>query len=72
MPLEKDIDLKELALSKKCINYSGADLGSVVKEAGLLSILADKETVSQKELMQAFKKSMPSLSDHDRISYEKL
>lgn len=40
MPLADDIDFKKISHSKRSTNYSGADLASLVKEAGLLSILA--------------------------------
>lgn len=39
MPLEADVDLKQLASSERCEGFSGADLYSLVKESGLKAIL---------------------------------
>lgn len=33
LPMSEDINLKEVALSKECDGYSGADLSALVREA---------------------------------------
>ena len=39
MPLSDNVDLKSIAYSEMADGFSGADLNTVVKEAGLMAIL---------------------------------
>ncbi|MEM2914629.1 MAG: CDC48 family AAA ATPase, partial [Candidatus Bathyarchaeia archaeon] len=62
MPLAKDVNLKELARISK--GYSGADIGSICREAAMISLrrdIASKE-VTLTDFQEAMKKIGPSIS----------
>jgi transitional endoplasmic reticulum ATPase len=62
MPLAKDVDLKEVA--KKTSGYTGADLESVVREAGYFALREniDSKQVNKKHFDDALKKIKPSVT----------
>ena len=65
MPLDKDVDLKELA--KKTEGYSGADIAALVREAGLQALREDinAKKVKKKHFEEALKKVKPSVSQSE-------
>ncbi|XP_063974843.1 nuclear valosin-containing protein-like isoform X2 [Diachasmimorpha longicaudata] len=74
----EDVDLEAIGKSESCEGFTGADLGSLVKEA---SIQAFKESmtassaiaeVHQRHFDVAFKKIQPSVKDKERKHYKKL
>ncbi|MCK4319229.1 CDC48 family AAA ATPase [Candidatus Micrarchaeota archaeon] len=66
MPL-KGVDLKELA--KITINYTGADLENICREAGMIAIRKDKKEVIMNDFLDALKSISPSLR---RVDVEKV
>jgi transitional endoplasmic reticulum ATPase len=72
MPLNKDVDIKELA--KKTIGYTGADLEAFVREAALLSLREsiDSKQVTKKHFEEALKKVKPSVNKSTIEIYKKI
>jgi len=62
MPLANDVDLRELALATK--GYSGADIGSMCREAAMIALRRDihSKEVSLADFQEAIKKVGPSIS----------
>lgn len=71
MPCEDTVDLKSLAEQKKCEGFSGADLHTLVKEAGLKAILKKSEKVAMEDFLASLDYLMPSISPQNRQEYEK-
>ncbi len=84
-PLDKDVDIEELA--KKTEGYSGADIEAVCREAGMLAIreaikpgmskeeakkVAEKLKITKKHFEEALKKVKPSLTKEDLKRYEEI
>lgn len=69
-PLDSDIDLKKISFDKRTDGFSGADLGSLVKESALNAILSGKKVVAMSDFNHAMNKVFPSLTQKDRKSYE--
>ena len=71
MPLDKDVDLKELA--KKTEGFSGADLEALCKEAGMNALREDinAKKVKKKHFEEALKKITPSITKELMGYYEK-
>ena len=71
MPLAKDVDLNEFA--KKTIGYTGADVESLCREAGMLALREDisSEKVRKKHFEEAFKKIKPSVTKFTIEAYKK-
>ena len=71
MPLDKDVDLKELA--KKTEGFSGADLEALCKEAGMNALREDinAKKVKKKHFEEALKKITPSITKELMSYYEK-
>ena len=71
MPLAKDVDLE--SISEKTEGYSGADLESVCREAGMQALREniDVEKVSKKHFDYALSHIKPSLTKKDIEVYEK-
>ncbi|RLV95161.1 Ribosome biogenesis ATPase RIX7 [Spathaspora sp. JA1] len=91
-----NVDLESVANDARCRNFSGADLSSLVKEAGIIALkkkffqnqqiqqldksgfLEEDESSDTKVeiIMDDFNRALssikPSVSDRDRIKYEKL
>ncbi len=63
VPLAKDVNLKELA--KKTVNYNGADIEALVREAAMLALREDikAKQVKKKHFMDALNKVKPSVSE---------
>ncbi|MBN1896905.1 MAG: CDC48 family AAA ATPase [Candidatus Aenigmarchaeota archaeon] len=72
MPLAKDVDLKKIA--KETEGHSGADLESVVREAGLNAMRENMNTkdVKNKHFTQALEEVSPSIDTSVIKHYEKL
>ena len=94
-PLAGDVDLMEIAKDEKCRNFSGADLSSLVKEAGISALKRNFFGSQKLEALDAsgfyndslpeehleiihedFRRALaairPSVSDRDRLKYERL
>ncbi|XP_034950714.1 nuclear valosin-containing protein-like isoform X2 [Chelonus insularis] len=76
--LAADVDLEIIAKSDRCDGYSGADLASLIREAGIQAL---KESminnsglteVYMRHIDTAFTKVRPSILDKDAKHYEKL
>ncbi|MEM0149613.1 MAG: CDC48 family AAA ATPase [Candidatus Micrarchaeaceae archaeon] len=59
MPLDKDVDLKELAQATE--NYTGAEIENVVREAGMSAIRASRDKVNNHDFESALKEIRPSI-----------
>ncbi len=72
MPLSKEIKLAEIA--KETEGYTGADLESVVREAGLLALREDitSKEVKKKHFDEALKKVKPSITKNTIEVYKKV
>jgi len=71
VPLEKEIDVSELA--KKTQGFSGADIEGLVREAALISLKENKmqaKPVKLKHFLEALKKIMPSISKDTELAYQ--
>jgi ATP-dependent 26S proteasome regulatory subunit len=62
-----NVDLKYIAESKRLEGFSGADIATLVKEAGLKAIIKKENKIYQKDFEDALDKVMPSISEKDRI-----
>jgi len=69
MPIEKDVDLKDLA--KITESYTGADLENLCREAGMSAIREAAKKVSNQHFAYALKNILPSLRKDDIESVEK-
>ncbi len=65
-PLAADVDLETIA--ERAVGMTGADLASVVNEAGLLAGRADKKEISQAHLVQALERVMEAPERQRRLS----
>lgn len=72
MPLGPEIDLKRLA--KEAVGFSGADLSSLVREAGMHAMRRDTnaQTVTRTDFERALKEVKPSVSDEMNQFYESI
>ncbi|MDD2678355.1 MAG: CDC48 family AAA ATPase [Candidatus Nanoarchaeia archaeon] len=63
MPLAKNVDIESLA--KKMINYTGADIENVCREAAMIALRSNIESkeVTSKNFAQAMEKSKPSVDE---------
>ncbi|MHA2170447.1 MAG: AAA family ATPase [Candidatus Kariarchaeaceae archaeon] len=63
MSLDEDVSISELA--EKTNYYVGADIENLCREAAILSLREDitRTTVSRKHLLEALKKSQPTMSE---------
>ena len=72
MPLDKDVDLNELA--RRTEGYTGADIAAVCREAAMSAlrdnINADK--IPARHFFQALEKVKPSLNDEQKRFYKKV
>lgn len=69
-PLDIGLNLENIALDKRCEGLSGADLAGLVREAGLMAIIEEKEIIMEEHFIKALGKIRPSLSEKDMINYE--
>ena len=62
MPLAKEVNLNKIA--ERTVGYTGADLESVAREAGLLALREDikSKIVKNKFFEEALKKVIPTIS----------
>jgi transitional endoplasmic reticulum ATPase len=72
MPLGKDVDLKDLA--SKTVNYVGADIESICREAAIFALRDDMniKEVSLKHFEVALEKVTPSITKEIEESYKQL
>ncbi|MBN2478155.1 CDC48 family AAA ATPase [Candidatus Micrarchaeota archaeon] len=69
MPLDKDVDLKEIA--KIAEDYSGADLENICREAGMLAIRKKSAKIKHEFFLEALKEIRTTLKKEDFESLEK-
>jgi transitional endoplasmic reticulum ATPase len=72
MPLAPDVDLEEVA--RRTQGYTGADLGDVIRRAGLLALRQDlgSATVGRAQFEQALKETRASVTVEMEREYEEL
>ena len=72
MPLSNDVDLKRMA--RETAGYSGADLGALVREAGLNAMRKDPnvQTVIRTDFDHALKEIKPSVSEEMNQFYDSI
>jgi len=72
MPLDKDVNLEEIAERTK--GYSGADLANLCREAGMMAIRSEEPltTVKAKHFEEALKKIPPSITPEMVKAYEEI
>jgi transitional endoplasmic reticulum ATPase len=72
MPLGQDVDLEEVARRTK--GYTGADLGDIVRRAGLLALRRDLAagTVGRREFEQALSETRASVTEEMEQDYAML
>lgn len=72
MPLDKDVNLKDLA--DKTEGYTGADLESLAREAGMLALREDLniKKITKKHFDKAMEKVLPSVSKADQERYKQI
>jgi len=70
MPLEKDVDIEELAEMSE--GYVGADIEAICREAAMIALRENRETkkVKREHFMKALEKVHPSVDD-EMIEYYK-
>ncbi|KAG7841450.1 hypothetical protein KL942_001329 [Ogataea angusta] len=90
-PLDSSVDLAAVAHDERCRNFSGADLSSLVREAGVIALkkkfftgisigdesieelhMDDDVVVTSDDFEKALDSVKPSVSDKDRLKYERL
>ena len=59
MPLDKDVDLGELANSTE--NYTGAEIENIIREAGMNSIRTKREIVRREDFLKALQEIRPAV-----------
>ena len=69
MPLAKDVKLSKLA--KKTIDYVGADIEAVCREAAMAAIRRKGKDVNMKDFEKAFKEVGPSVNKEMEDAYKK-
>ncbi len=80
VPLDKDVNLEEIAVCEKCAGFSGADIAALVREAQMHAVKrAEAEkleeehlTVSKSDFFSALQKVQPSVSKKDEARYKSL
>jgi transitional endoplasmic reticulum ATPase len=72
MPLAEGVDLAEVA--RRTQGYTGADLGDVVRRAGLLALRQDlgAQAVGQAQFERALKETRASVTPEMERQYEEL
>jgi transitional endoplasmic reticulum ATPase len=72
MPLDKDVNIKELADQTK--GYVGADIEAVCREAAIMALRKDMnaKTVSRKNFEEALEKVRASVTDDIAELYEQM
>ncbi|CAB3366516.1 Hypothetical predicted protein [Cloeon dipterum] len=79
-PLSDDVSLEELGKDDNTGGYTGADLAALVREASLALVKeatlnkssANSLLVEQRHFQTAVRKLRPSVSDADKVRYERL
>ena len=75
-PIASDVRVDQIALSRSCEGFSGADLAALVREACVAALksttLRSTPTVTTKHFEEAFTKVQPSVSKSDHARYDEL
>ena len=69
MPLGK---FKIEDLAPQLVNYTGADIEAICREAALISMRADKKSVSKKHFEEAIKRVRPTITDEMMDYYNRM
>lgn len=69
MPLDKDIDLKDIARITE--SYAGADLENLCREAGMCAIRENSKKISSQHFAHALRAILPTIRKNDLESVEK-
>ncbi|MFH1520087.1 MAG: CDC48 family AAA ATPase [Candidatus Micrarchaeota archaeon] len=69
MPLDKEVNLKELA--KLTEGYTGADINNITREAGMAAIREGSKKVAARHFELSFKAIMPSIKKEDIESVQR-
>ena len=69
MPLGK-FNIEDLA--PQLVNYTGADIEAICREAALISMRADKKSVSKKHFEEAIKRVRPTITDEMMDYYNRM
>lgn len=82
LPLEDNINLRDIAFSHQCEGYSGADISALVREAqlnalriNLLESVENQENkiyITTRDFAVALQKVFPSVSKKDELAYQHL
>jgi len=59
MPLDKDVDLVEIANMTE--NYTGAEIENVVREAGMFAIRSKRDIVKREDFLKALEEIKPAI-----------
>lgn len=67
-----DVALAVCAKEPSCDGYTGADLSSLVRQAGQVAIKREGDVVEMRDFERAIELVRRSVSDKDMIKYEKM
>jgi ribosome biogenesis ATPase len=67
-----DVSLADCAQESKCDGYTGADLSSLVRQAGQAAIKRGADHVEHQDFETAINLVRRSVSDRDMLKYEKM
>ena len=59
-------------IGRRCDGYSGADLESLLRAAGLAALRRDADILDLSDFEHAMRKIIPSVSEHERHRYRHL
>lgn len=72
LPLATDVDLKAIAADKRAEGLSGADLGSLLREAGVRAMASNSDVIAMRHLLDALDTCQPSVDAQSAEEYERL
>jgi transitional endoplasmic reticulum ATPase len=67
-----DIDALSDVIASKTVNYSGADIASIITEAGIVGLNENRDYISGSDIANALEESRPGLNDKVIQFYEKM
>lgn len=72
LPLQDDVDLTAVANDTRADGVSGADLSSLIRDAGVSALKAGRDNISQSDVETALETIVPSVSRSASARYERL
>jgi len=72
LPLEEDTDLNAVARDQRADGLSGADLSSLLRDAGISALKAGRDRIGETDLQSALTSVVPSVSRTASARYERL